>query len=193
MGYGFMAFSVDVEKLKQVAGSKDEKLVRMIGGRFKDKIRRRDEWNDDGPGLKVLLAQIVNGEPLEDPRRHLYAYAFELLVEHFGKFLDNGAIYPFSMDYIDQVDAAFKQMGVSDVVSLSRFWTRGLPVPLPRPDDFPGTGYMTADEVATANERLRGAPEPTSGDPDVVDAVACVRGWLAAAAAANRGIVAYYY
>ena len=43
MSYGFTVWSVDTIKLRQVPGSKDDKLRRMIGGRFKRDLARLDD------------------------------------------------------------------------------------------------------------------------------------------------------
>ncbi len=43
MSYGFMVWAVDTARLQQVAGSKDEKLRRMIGGRFKRELADLDD------------------------------------------------------------------------------------------------------------------------------------------------------
>ena len=170
MGYGFMVWAVDTNKLRQVAGSKDEKLRRMIGGRFKRDLASLDELFEDsiasgGPNTYEALRQIIDGTVPEGARGGIYSYAFKLLVEHFGKALDNSAVYPWSSPDFGPVNAALKKLDVPfDVEDL---YGVSLPVKLPQPD--------------------------TGGDAQTVDIVKCVRGWFRDAAAQGRGLVSYYH
>jgi hypothetical protein len=51
MSYGFMVWSVDTLKIRQVVGSKDDKLRRMIGARrpLRPRHRRRRAEHLRGP------------------------------------------------------------------------------------------------------------------------------------------------
>jgi len=110
MGYGFMIWAVDTDKLQQVAGSKDEKLRRMIGGRFKRDIARLDDMFDN-PNTYEALRQIIDGSIPEGARGGVYSYAFKLLVEHFGKFQDNGCVYPWNSPDFTDLDKAIRRYG----------------------------------------------------------------------------------
>lgn len=195
MGYGFMVWSVDTDKLKQVAGSKDEKLRRMIGGRFKRDLASLDDLFEHAiaagrPNTYEALRQIIDGTIPDDARGGIYAYAFKLLVEHFGKPLDNGAVYPWNSPDFGAVDGALAKMSVPfKVDSLYGF---SLPVKVPYPDDFPLAGWVSPAKVKEVHEAFSKATK-VEMDSEVQDIVDCVRGWFQAAAAANRGLVSYYH
>jgi hypothetical protein len=90
MSYGLMVYSVSLEKIREVCGSGDEKLVRMMGGRFRNEVQRADEYFEDeissgAPKRLEAVRQLVMGEVLDQRYGFQYAYAYKLLVEHFGK------------------------------------------------------------------------------------------------------------
>lgn len=189
MGYGFMVWAVDTDRLKQAAGSKDEKLRRMIGGRFKRDLARLDDLFSE-PTAYEALKQIIDGTVPDGARGAAYAYAFKLLVEHFGSFLDNSAVYPWNSEDIKPIDGALAAMGVP--FKLNSFYGFSLPVELPYPDDFPMAGWVDAAKVKAANEAFGKAPK-VEMDAQTSDVVACVRGWFRDAAAKGRGLVSFYH
>ncbi|HRI67769.1 MAG TPA: hypothetical protein PK156_26210 [Polyangium sp.] len=189
MGYGFMIWAVDTNKLRQVAGSKDEKLRRMIGGRFKRDIARLDDMFDS-PNTYEALQQIVDGTIPEGARGSVYSYAFKLLVEHFGKFQDNSCVYPWNSPDFKAIDAALTEMGVP--FKFDTLQWGGLPVKLPSPDDFPCTGWVSPEDVKKVDAAF--AKATYSGtDNEVRDLVAAMQGWFRNAAAKDWGLVSYYH
>jgi hypothetical protein len=195
MGYGFMVWAVDTDKLKQVAGSKDEKLRRMIGGRFKRDLAGLDDLFSDSiesgaPSSYEALRQIIDGSIPEGARGSIYRYAFKLLVQHFGTFLDNGAVYPWNSPDFGPVNAALAAMSVPFELDTLQF--SGLPVRLPYPDDFPCTGWVDTATVKRVNDAFVEAPSVETSH-ETADILACVRGWFREAAAKGRGLVSYYH
>ncbi|MCP3137167.1 DUF7691 family protein [Pyxidicoccus xibeiensis] len=195
MGYGFMVWAVDTNKLRQSAGSKDEKLRRMIGGRFKRDLASLDELFEDsisggGPNTYEALRQLIDGTVPEGARGGIYRYAFKLVVEHFGRFLDNSAVCPWSSPDFGPVNAALKQMNVP--FELDDLHGNRLPVKLPYPDDFPLTGWVDEAEVKKIAAAFEGA-KYTGKDAQVRDILECVRGWFREASAQGRGLVSYYH
>jgi hypothetical protein len=189
MGYGFMVWAVDTDKLRAVAGSKDEKLRRMIGGRFKRQLASLDESFDD-PTAYEALRQIVDGTVPKGAPGAVYRYAFKLLVEHFGRFLDNSAVCPWNSPDFGPVNAALAAMGVA--FEVDTFYGTSLPVELPYPDDFPSSGWVDAAKVKAVHEAFEKGKEPEMDD-ETASIVRCVRGWFREAAALGRGLVAYYH
>jgi len=189
MGYGFMIWAVDTNKLQQVAGSKDEKLRRMIGGRFKRDIAELDDMFKN-PTAYEALRQIVDGTIPAGTQGAVYAYAFKLLVEHFGKFQDNGCVYPWSSPDFKNLDAALAEMGVP--FKFGKLQWSGLPVKLPQPDDFPCTGWVSPEDVKKVDAAL--ATATYSGNDDHVrEVINAMRGWFRNAAAKGWGLVSYYH
>lgn len=191
MSYGFMVWAVDTDKLKQVVGSKDEKLRRMIGGRFKRDIAQLDDLFDGSGSITTYeaLRQIVDGTIPEGARGAVYSYAFKLLVQHFGTFLNNGDLCPYRSDG-GAIDKALAAMGVP--LEMSKLQFSGLPVDLPSPDDFPCTGWFPAAQVAEIAAAFAKAPAGEM-DGDTTRIVDCIRKMFQDAAAKGRGIVSYYH
>jgi hypothetical protein len=193
MSYGFMVYSVDLDKFTAAFGSKDDKLRRMISGRFKGEFKSYDEDRDEGAlPLRDALRQLIMGDALDPRSGSTYAYACKLVCEHFGKFMPNAPLLPIRLQFIDDVDDALREMGVFEVVSLSKLAYRGLPLDLPPPDDFPMTGHMTSAEVRIARERLDAATY--GGDHrDIAEAIDCIRDWLQAASDRGHAMVSFVH
>jgi hypothetical protein len=193
MSYGFMVWSVDTIKLRQVPGSKDDKLRRMIGGRFKRDLARLDDLFDHdiaagGPNTHEALRQIVDGTiPAGARNGAIYRYAYKLIVEHFGTFLDNGPVYPWRGG-TDDIDKALADAGVP--FRLATFYGLGLPNDLPYPDDFPMSGWVDEAAVLAARDALDNHPGKPPGLEDVYD---CIAGWFRQAATKGRGLVSFYH
>ncbi len=145
----------------------------MIGGRFKRDLAQLDDLFDyaisaGGPNTYEALRQIIDGTIPEGARGSIYSYAFKLIVEHFGKFLDNSEFMPWNSASFAPVNAAIAEMGVD--FKLDGFLHGGdLPVKLPQPDDFPMTAWLDAAAVkkidaAFGTATYKGADEE-AGEP----------------------------
>lgn len=194
MSYGFMVWSVDTLKIRQVVGSKDDKLRRMIGGRFKRDLASLDDLFDHAiaagaPNTYEALRRIVDGDELGRDHGAIYRYAYKLIVEHFGSALDNNAVYPWRGEF-DGIDGALADLGVP--FKLSRFFATDLPVDLPRPDDFPLSGWVDGAEVNAAHAAFQRA-SLAGVAPEWRGVVDCVRLWFHQAAAKRRGLVSFYH
>jgi hypothetical protein len=189
MSYGFMAWAVDTEFLAELCGSEsDECLKLLLKGARRDCKSNDDSFADEiadgAPKTVEALRQIIAGTvDKRSPHGALYHYAFKIMVDHFGRTLDNSAVHPWSPDF-HAFDARLKQRRIP--LSLVTFM-KGLPIALPPPDDFPMCGWVDAAttkkiDAAFAKANLAGADEQTL----------CIRGWFREAAAAKLGIVTFY-
>lgn len=185
-----MVWAVDVDKLCQVVGSKDEKLRRMLGGRFKRDIAELDEMFES-PNTYEALRQIIDGAIPEKASGGVYAYAFRLVVQHFGKPLPNAPFMPWSSPDFAPAHAALDAMGVP--LELDRFYSFELPVRLPYPDDFPCAGYVSNAETKSIHEAFAGAKKVAVDDAQTAEVVSCAEGWFRTAASMQRGLVGYYH
>ena len=193
MSYGFMVYSIDLDKFTAAFASKDDKLRRMISGRFKGEFTSYDENHGEGDlSLRDALRQLIMGDALDPRSGATYAYASKLICEHFGKFMPNAPLYPIPLSLIDEVDDALRVMGVFEAVSLSSLSYRGLPVELPRPDDFPMTGYLSTDEVRIAHERL-GSATYGGDNRDISEAIDCIRDLLQLASDRDHAMVSFVH
>lgn len=191
MSYGVMAYAVDIDKVKALCGSGDNQTRRAVCGRFRADISRTNEYFDlpgdkGAPNLFTAIEHLVMGgdKPL---RGYLYGYGFKYIVEFLaGRMLDNGPLYPCNSTYLfDTVDPALKATGAD--LSTSDLIYGGAPVSFPAPDDFPGIGYWSAEEVAAAEEPLR-----TVGD-DTIEQVRAIADWVTRAKSRGQGIIGFYH
>jgi hypothetical protein len=191
-----MVWAVDTNQLKEAAGSKNEKLHRLLVRKFKRDITDIDEMFEDRirrgrPGTAEVLKQIIDGTIPRGTRGGIYFYAFELLVQHFGKPLDNSAVYPWRYPEFRSVDAALKKLRVPFKME-QLFLGISLPVKLPLPEDFPLTGWVdeaTVQKVAAVFEPLK----PIGKDAQTRKVVEAVRGWFVEASVLECGLVSYYH
>ncbi|HVH98665.1 MAG TPA: hypothetical protein VM869_08140 [Enhygromyxa sp.] len=198
MSYGLMVYSVNLDHVvTAVLGSNDDALLRTILQRFRTDLQQLAEWFEDeiedgAPTPAEAVGALIRGEALED-YGFMYAYAFELIVRHFGRPLDNGPFYPCDTEFLEDVDAALADLGAPDELLTESLQYGDLPVELPPPDDFPGSGHWPASLVATAHAQIGDAEVPDTLDESVAEAVTAVQGWLREAASRGEAIVGFYY
>ena len=191
MGYGFMVWAVDIDALKRASGSKDDTLRRTITKRFaSDLARFNDTFEDAEPNADEALQHIIDGTIPEGARGCSYAYAFKLLVQHFGTILDNRAVCPWSSPDFGPVDQALAAMGVP--FRMDVLYDYSLPVRLPYPDDFPVTGWVDAVTVKAVYDAFSAAPS-VNMDSQTAEIATCIRGWFRDAARRGTGLVSYYH
>jgi hypothetical protein len=191
MGYGFMVWAVDIDALKRASGSQDDTLRRKIAERFASQLAQlNDIFEDAETSVDEALQHIIDGTIPEGARGGSYAYAFELLVEHLGAFLDNRAVCPWNSPDLGPVDRALEAMGVP--FKMSALYDFSLPVRLPYPNDFPLTGWVDAVTVKAVHDAFSAAPS-VNMDSQTAEVVTCIRGWFRDAARAGTGLVSYYH
>ena len=187
MGYGVMAYAVDIDALVALCGSGDNQRRRAICGRFREDISRTNDYfdcsNERGePSIFTAIEHLVMGGDKTLPG-YLYGYGFKYIVQFHGKFLNNGPFYPCRSSYIEEeIDPAIAATGSS--LRMFQLIFRGAPVSFPPPDDFPGIGYWTADEVEQGLQPMR------SGTTTELVTIAS---WLGRASAEKKGIVGFYH
>ncbi|GIG64433.1 DUF7691 family protein [Phytomonospora endophytica] len=187
MGYGVMAYSVDIDKLVALCGSGDDRMRRVISGKSRESIYRTNDQlglsNERGePSVFTAINHLILGEEMT-LEGYMYGYAFKYIVEFSGRFLSNGPFYPCSSDYLsDTVDAELAEVGAS--VRMTDLIWDGAPVSFPRPDDFPMIGHWTAEQVAASVEPVR------AGTSEELKTIGT---WLDQSAAQGRGIVGFYH
>ncbi|HEY1178784.1 MAG TPA: hypothetical protein VGF17_21740 [Phytomonospora sp.] len=187
MGYGVMAYSVDIDKLVALCGSGDDRMRRVISGKSRESIYRSNDelgWSNERgePSIFMAINHLVLGEEMTLPGV-MYGYAFKYIVEFSGRFLDNGPFYPCSSDYLsDTVDAELARVGAT--VRMNDLVFGGAPVAFPSPDDFPLIGYWSAEQVAESAEPVR------SGTSEELKTIAT---WLDHAAPQGRGVIGFYH
>lgn len=184
MSYSLSLYAVNLAQVREAVGSGDQKLRRMVGGRFKREMARDDEWFSDqigngAPTRYEALRAVIDGGPFDESHAFQYAYAYKMLCEFHGRFLDNSSFSPFRGRWLDVVDEGLASLGVK-AVSVGEFTYGSLPSPLPRPDDLPDYGEWSPDECREGLAQWEAAaPERKAAlDPEVLEAAESCAGWM---------------
>ncbi|MDT0451510.1 DUF7691 family protein [Streptomyces hesseae] len=187
MSSGLSVYLLDPARTRALVGSRDEQLLQVIRESFADDLARDDDWfshaiKDGAPTAYEALEAVVNGGPFSDDQEHAfqYGYAYKRLCDLTGSFLDNSSFCPFRGSWLSVVDDGLRALGIT-AVSVEEFSYPGVPAPLPRPYEAPGCGEWSPEQCAKALEQFeetkrKGHAPPL--EPEVVDAVMDVIGWL---------------
>jgi len=198
MSYGVMAYAVRFEKVKPVFGSGDDKVRRMICGRFKADLARQEQYfsteiASGAPSpFDAVRALLMGGVP-DKGHGFMYAYAYEKVIEHFGRFLPNGAFSSIRWSFMEAVEESFKKTGLDEALPFRDLYIGRALCAFPTPDDFPCIGYWTPEQVVAGHKRFAEIEIPNDIESYVKDALLEVRGWVASAGPKGEGIVSFYY
>lgn len=198
MGYGIMAYAVDMASLRAVLGSRDEAAFEALNEKLDagtiDEVIENLLDGESGPRASDLLRQMVFGEEY-DPRLGAgYAYVLQHLCDRHGQFLDNSTWMPIRMDFFEQVGRALERAGVGTAVFDVQCLISGkTPVPLPAIDEFPAMGGLTEDEVGPVAEALAQADLSAISDLDERESIEALRDWTRRCADDRRALVCFYY
>lgn len=118
-----MFYAVDLDQLRQIAGSNDRELYERIVAQ---------EESLDKAELKALK-QIIQGKcKAEEGDEYLYGYALKALCEHIGEVIGVGDV-----------------AAIHDHPYQSKLIANGTPIDIPyTKQDFPVIGYLAVDELA---------------------------------------------
>jgi hypothetical protein len=184
MSYGLMVYAVDFEQVKEALGSGDDQIRRSICGRFKQRLAQLGEDSitpDDG--FEAVRHLIMGGE--KTLPAWLYGYAYECVVNFYGRALDNGCFMPCSHGYLEQLEEQLLRSGVKLGLMDFVYYHKAL-VELPSPDDFPGYSYWLPTVVQENLPILQSYEGKTEADRMVLS-------WLEYTASRGEGIVGFWY
>jgi hypothetical protein len=180
MSSAINAYAVPLDRLKQVVGSGDQATIDAIVAGHKAFLSSIDDIDDEATiTCADAVADLVNGEIVENVPGYLYGYGLEAICAHIGEELPNICPIARATAWIKGVDALLESKGVS--VRLTTLVFGGSPVPIPEPDDYPGIGEWSASEVPAALAALRSL-DLTGVDEEMAETFAQIRGWLEEAA-----------
>ena len=180
MSYAINVYAVSVERLKEIAGSRDKAMLDAILAKQASFLSTIDDIDDEMEMTCAdALSKMINGQISHDDPGYLYGYALESLCAQVGVELPN--ICPISDvgEWIEEVDAILETGSVP--IRVSDLVNSGSPVPIPTPDDFPFIGFWLADEIPAALAALRSLPLAGLAD-EMAETLAQIRGWLEEAA-----------
>ena len=201
MSSSLSVYLIDPTAARALVGSGDEQLLEIIRERFADQLAHDDDWfadaiADGAPSAYEALRAVVHGGPFDAPK-HLvfpYGYAYKRLCSLTGSFLDNSSFSPFRGDWLEVVDEGLKALRIT-AVSVAEFgYGGGIPREIPT-YDLPRSGEWThaqCREALEQFERTKAAGHAPPLDPEVVEAVMDVTGWLRhAASRPGFGVVGF--
>ena len=187
MSMGLSVYLLDLGAARGAIGSGDEKLRRMIGGRFKRQIAAADvEFDDEvqggAPSRYEALRAVIEGGPFDSRYGFQYGYAYQLVCEFYGKPLFNNDFSPYRGSWLEEVDAGLAQLGIK-AVELTEFAYGAPPSPLPRPEWVPGYGEWSPEKCREALDQWENTTpdERQALDSEVREAIESCVEWLRAA------------
>jgi hypothetical protein len=198
MSYALTLYVVDLDVLHASVGSQDDKLRRMIGGRFKQHLDSYDAQfsaliDEGAPTIREAIRAVVEGGPFDDRHGTMYAYAYKWICEFHGRALFNNDFSPMSSGWLETVDEGLESAGVS-TVSVEDFSFGGIPAPIPAPDFLPGYGEWSLEDCRKALEQWEAATDEARADldPGVLQAVESCMDWCRTATNAKRGVAGFF-
>ncbi|MGI5231661.1 DUF7691 family protein [Actinoallomurus sp. CA-142502] len=182
MSYSLSLYLVDLEKARGAIGSGDDKLRRMIGGRFKTTIAHADEWFDSeikagAPTRYDAIRAVIDGGPYDAAYGFQYGYAYQTICQFHGRFLDNSEFSPFRGDWLETVDQGLAELGIG--VRVTDFMYGTVPSELPPPDHLPCYGEWSPKECAqaVAGWEATAQEQRDALDEEVLMAIESCVGW----------------
>ncbi|MFC8718035.1 hypothetical protein [Kitasatospora sp. NPDC057198] len=189
MSSSLSVFLLDTAATRALVGSRDEQLLRAVEENFGDALASDDEWfshqiANGAPGAAEALRAVVHGGPYPAAPEYAfqYSYAYQRLCRLTGSFLDNSSFSPFRGTWLSVVDEGLRALRITEV-SLAEFHY-GAAVPdgvPPSMSEYPTCGEWTHERCVAALEQFEQTVRDDHApplEPEVVDAVADVLGWL---------------
>jgi hypothetical protein len=186
MSYTLTAYAVSLDRLASVRGSRDRALVDAVLERFDYSFSQIDEDDDededDGmearPTCREALSRFVDGDDLGDVPGcygYVYGYVFEGICDHVGESLEEFWSIAGVDVWMEKIDQFLKEANVP--LRLLELVYSGCPIPIPDPEERPGIGHWSAEQVARALGPLRGLP---IDDPknDIERDILQIRRWV---------------
>lgn len=143
MSYILTAYILDIDQLKSVFGSNDQKLLNAIRENQVERLEELDECFEDeieegAPTTFAAIEQIVAGVITNsDDAAFQYGYAIEFICQELGERV------------------LTDDLGILSVLKLNTKLSQPrLPLPIPQPEDFPEISFLTAYEVTTEHSRF---------------------------------------
>lgn len=194
-----MTYVVDLNTLHSSVASNDDKLRRMIGGRFKQHLASFDTQFDHvvdagGPGIRDAIRAVIEGGPFDDEHRFMYSYAYKWICEFHGRSLVNDRFCPMKAGWLETVDEGLCELGVT-AVRVTDLSYGSVPSPIPRPNDFtPSYGEWSLVECQKALEQWEAAADESKAalDTYVREAVESCMDWCRTASSVGRGVAGFF-
>ena len=192
MSYSVFVYSVNLDRLGHLFGSKDKQVVLEIKKQFSDDIKEHNDWFEEeikggAPTLNQAIEEIVEGVITHELNSWQYGYALEIICRYMGKQLSSESLESLNssgLQLLESID------GVGELVLHSR-----PPMSIPIPQDFPTIGHMPYQTVVDKLAKLTSIE--FSGSEAYIDWQDDVweeyKQWLEEAKASCQGLVTFLY
>ncbi|WP_336318096.1 DUF7691 family protein [Streptomyces lavendofoliae] len=201
MSSSLSVYLLDPKAARALVGSRDDQLLDVIRDRFADDLASSDDWfsseiEKGAPTAYEALRAVVHGGPYDAEKQYSfqYGYAYKRLCSLTGAFLDNSSFSPFRGDWLEVVDEGLKALRITAVSVAELGYYDGLPAGIPS-YDLPRCGEWTHEQCLEALEQFEATKRDGHApplEPEVVDAVMDVIGWLRhAQARPGLGVVGF--
>ncbi|MET7621558.1 hypothetical protein [Streptomyces sp. NPDC005408] len=194
MSYGLSIYKVDIPTVRGAVGCGEERMRRMIGGRFKRQLAADDEYfayeiERGAPTRYEALRAVIEGGPFDDEYGFQYGYAYKMVCEFYGRPLFNNHFSPFRGSWLSDVDEGLAELGIK-AVAVSDFSYGSLPGPLPS-TDLPRYGEWSPAQCREALAQWEASTPQQHGavDPEVLAAIESCVDWIREAD--GKGIVGF--
>jgi hypothetical protein len=192
-----MAWHLNIDRLRRYCSPEGELTLAAIEKYDSAILNAYDRNRLSEIPIRQTIQDLLTSEFHHSDIGFQYGYALELLCHFCGDMLANNRVYPLSIDRFDAIDRAWAQLGLNDILKMSRLVYGGSPIELPVIDDLPTIGYLTAAECELANDRLfdnRGIPQFDLTSPIFpVPILNQITSWISIAAEMQQGIICFYH
>ncbi|MGW4895879.1 DUF7691 family protein [Kitasatospora sp. NPDC004240] len=189
MSSSLSVYLLDPKAARALVGSRDDQLLQVIRDSFADDLASSDSWFDseiaDGaPTAYEALRAVVYGGPYDAAAQYSfqYGYAYKRLCALTGSFLDNSSFSPFRGSWLEMVDEGLRALRITAVSVAELGYYDGLPDGIPT-YELPRCGEWTYESCVAALEQFEQTKRDNHApplEPEVVEAVMDVIGWLRA-------------
>lgn len=175
MSRSVRVYSVPEQKLRGVVGSRDVKVMELLGPGTEGDAR--------------AARSLIEGRPWSG-RPEDSVHGFERICRVMGRELPNRGVSPIRAALLEQVDAVLRAIGFP--FQMSELLYRGAPISFPPAVDYPNVGHVETSRVKVACRHLE--DKGLECDDVAVDEVLVSIGeWLEVSSARGDMLVGFYY
>ncbi|MFC5744925.1 DUF7691 family protein [Actinomadura rugatobispora] len=200
MSYGIMAYAVHLKGVKAMIGSGGQRLLDdLLASRARD-LEDLDELRgnvgldgDDVTSARGALTHMIMGEEYDARVGFLYGYCLKILIEthRSSEFLPNSGWSAMRFSWFETVGSEMKAAGV-DFDPTDLIFT-GVPVALPRIDDFPTIGHIAPAAMPALLTSFDGMNAEAVTEYGALDSIREVQDWLRTCHSSGRDLVCFYH
>jgi hypothetical protein len=154
MSYQLRVVALDPNDLSAVDSQSAEVLASIQAGQARE-IQSHAEWFADEigqghPSLAVAMEHLVYGTVPADAPGYVYGYALAAIAGHLGRRLHGNNFSGIRYRWLDRMDQVLVGLGAPDRFRVTGLIEGGVPVSVPRIDDFPALGWTSPEVIDEA-------------------------------------------